>query len=161
MSLDSLDLYATDQMNILINTKLSTKTEKRYLDNTYYISKKTSYSIHETLYLINAINNMIIDDHIKATINNILTDYSSFYPNKQYLASLHTKQYIDRFKYKYQYFCKNKSNKSILLKHNRVESIYQIAIMQLYILNKISINEGPYILYKYLQSKEKNLSAKF
>lgn len=161
ISLESLDLHIIDQMNTLIQTQLKIKTKDQSLDHKYYVNKRYTYSIRDILYSVNVINNMLVDHHIQKTINNILTDYSSFYPNKQHLTSLNTRQYLNRFAYKYQYFYKNKNNKYIFTKHNKIKTIYKIAIVQLYILNKLAIEESPYRLYAYLQSKENNLNAKF
>ncbi len=104
MSLDSLDLYNLDNLHTATMKRLYKTKEKLNIYQKYCTNNKSNYSIQETLYLLNIINDIIIEEHLKEKIHTILSDYSSCSSNHVKNFSLTTSQYLNRFIYKYKIF---------------------------------------------------------
>nr|AYR06175.1 hypothetical protein [Renouxia sp.] len=151
ISLESLDLYSFDDIN-----KAESKSFKDLL-NIFTIRQcnllrdiETSAQccFERSLLLINTIQQLVMKTHISRSINYILHDYCySYKRNNRQNSSLLTKQYLNRFKYKYQKAYRYYQNKLI---NTKEKQLYNIAITHLYILHKACSREGLYILYKYI-----------
>lgn len=150
MCLDSLDLYNLDNLHIAMMKKSYKTKETLNTYHKYYINNKSNYSIQKTLYLLQIINDIILEEHLKEKIHTILSDYSSCSSTHAKIFSLTTSQYLNRFMYKYQIFYKYNLRTQINTTSKLKHKLYDIAIINLYILNKILSKNGPYILYKYL-----------
>nr|YP_010728755.1 hypothetical protein P6G74_pgp189 [Phymatolithon calcareum]WEA76798.1 hypothetical protein [Phymatolithon calcareum] len=159
--LESLDLYSID--NIYQSTiKNLYKTQKMlYIYKKYSSRSQSNYSIQKTLYLLHSINNIALENHLQEKIKIILSDYSSFYLTNTKNFSLITSQYLNRFIYKYQIFYRYKLTQKMNNQKKRKNRLYNLAIINLYILNKILSKDGPYILYKYLELNKYNLKTNF
>lgn len=147
ISLDSLDLYTLDHIHISIikNPYKTQQTPEIY--QKYHIYTQSNYSIEEILNWLYIINNMVLEEHLKEKIQTILNEYSSKHVKN---FSITTRQYFNRFMYKYQFFYKYNLKKKMNITNDQRSNFYNIAIINLYILNKIFSTNGPYILYKYL-----------
>nr|YP_010728891.1 hypothetical protein P6G75_pgp128 [Lithothamnion corallioides]WEA76995.1 hypothetical protein [Lithothamnion corallioides] len=158
--LDSLDLYSLDNLHASTNKELYKTEENPDIYHKYYINNRFNYSIQETLHLIHIINNIILEKPLKEKIQTVLSDYSSCSSTRVKNFSLTTRQYLNRFTYKCQIFYKYNLTKKIHMMSNQRKHFYNIAIINLYILNKILSTNGPYILYKYLHLNKYNLKSK-
>ena len=151
--LESLELYAIDNIN-------TTNAYNSYISTKYYLNKKTNYSLQEILNILSAINNLLLYTTLQEKIRIILVDYAHFHHIDINMFSITTKQYLNRFIYKYQIFYKYDAIKDIYQRYNKNNQLFHIAITQLYLCNKIIAYEGPYLLYQYLYRKQHNINTK-
>lgn len=135
--LQSIDLYILDEIHI----KRSNKSLK--ILSTLHKSNN-SQDILKIIYLIHKIARK---GHNQKIMLSILKDYISHYTNIDCAENL-TKKYLARFQYKHD---KNLYEYSLELRNYKTTGkFYQLAIINLYILYKTSLKEGPYILFKHI-----------
>lgn len=158
--LDSLDLYILDYLHISTIRKLYKRQQATEIHNKYYIDNQSKYSIQEILDWLYIVNNIILEEHLKEKIQTILNEYSSYSSNHRKDCSMTTKQYLNRFMYKYQIFYKYNLTRKINTINKQRNNFYNIAIINLYILNKILSTNGPYILYKYLYINKYDIKSR-
>jgi len=153
ISLEALDLYASDQLNKLIPNYIQKSNKNISLIRTgNYIRHPSHFAIcnfKDTIQLIYSIYKLINKAFIQQTILHILEDYSyqkyRDFHSQINLSNL-TKQYLHRFQYIY-----NKTqNLYNADHHNSTANINKIAITNLYIFKQIQSKCGIYLLIKYL-----------
>lgn len=159
--IESLDLYNVDNIHQSTIKELYQTQEIFYICQKYSIENQSNYPIQKTLYLLHVINNIALEKHIQEKVKIILNDYSSFHPTNTKSFSLTTNQYVNRFRYKYQIFYRYNLREKINSEKRRKNPLYNLAIINLYMLNKILSKDGPYTLYKYLEIKKYNLKTNF
>nr|AYR05779.1 hypothetical protein [Lithothamnion sp.] len=160
MCLDSLDLYILDHLQVSTIRKSYKRQQAPEIYQKYYTDNQSNYSIQEILNWLYIINNMVLEEHLKEKIQTVLNEYSSCSSNHIKNFSITTKQYLNRFMYKYQIFYRYNLTKKINTTSNQRNNFYNIAIINLYILNKILSTNGPYILYKYLYLNKYDIKSK-
>lgn len=158
--LDSLDLYILDHLHISITRKLYKRQQATGVYYRYYTENQSKYSIQEILDWLYIVNNIVLDEHLKEKIQTVLNEYSSLSSKHRKNFSITTKQYLNRFMYKYQISYKYKLTKKMGTTIKQTNNFYNIAITNLYILNKILSTNGPYILYKYLYLNKYKIKSK-
>jgi len=161
MCLESLDLYNIDSIYQSTIKDLHQTEKILYIYQKYSRGSQSNYSIQKALYLIHIINNIALENHLQEKVKIILSDYSSLYPTDTKNFSLITSQYLNRFTYKYQFFYRYNLTQKIISAKERKSQLYNLAIINLYILNKILSKDGPYILCKYLELNRYNFKAYF
>nr|AYR06384.1 hypothetical protein [Rhodogorgon sp.] len=151
ISLESLDLYSFDYIS-----RLDTKTFQD-ISNIFTIRKCNLLRDIETnakccfecsLLLISIIHQIVTRTHIHQNITYILHDYCHNNQKSHITSTSYaTKQYLNRFKYKYQKIYRYYQDKSNSIQGKQ---LYNIAVANLYILHLTCSKEGLYILYKYI-----------
>lgn len=135
--LQSIDLYALDEIYIKRSNK-SLKIPSRL---------HKSNNNQDILTIIHLIQKIARKVHNQKIMLSILKNYIHYYTNIDCAENL-TKKYLARFQYKYD---KNLYEYASKLRYDKTTSkFYQLAIINLYILYKTSLKEGPYILLKYI-----------
>ena len=138
--LESIDLYTLDRFHSIKLDK-STNIIKKNL-----VKSSLNYNNKNILQIFNNICKITRQKHNQEIIFSILTDYLHNY-NNDYLQKF-TKIYLNRFTYKY----KKRNNQYTIKSDNKNTDIklHQIAITNLYLLYKTSLNKGSYIILKYI-----------
>lgn len=136
--LQSIDLYTLDEIYYIKQSDKLLKTPSILLKS------NSNQDILKIIYLIQKIARKV---HNQKIMISILKDYIHHYANIDCAEKL-TKKYLARFQYKYNNNLYEYAPES--RQYKKTSKFYQLAIINLYILYRTSIKEGPYILLKYI-----------
>lgn len=135
--LQSIDLYTLDEIYIKrLNKSLKIPSTLNKSNNNQDILK-----------IIHLIQKIARKAHNQKIMLSILKDYIYHYTNIDCAENL-TKKYLAKFQYKYD---KNLYEYGLESRHYKTTGkLYQLAIINLYILYKTSLKGGSYVLLKYI-----------
>lgn len=141
VSMYALDEYCKDKNNNFFLQKLSVI---RYSSNLDWLSNNLCNHKKKEIEIIGYVQNLVNNFKIQSTICNILRDMGNEKVSKI------TYQYLDRFSYIYfrtqNYYDGN--NKRCNAKY-----MHEVAKLNLYMMHRITYQDGIYFFVKYLYSK--------